>query len=693
MSRMMTTLSIAVVLFMVLFANAFAYDQPPQAPVPFPRMGPIQASGMEKPGAGLDDWVDSLIYDDGIPNQWYGGLNDFTLATWFQSPVGPSAFELRQIQFMLVGEGEVTVSVCENNGGVPGTVSWSSTVMDVAGLNWTTVEVTGLEPFPADTIFWITIHSNGPPYEAFDAESVEPPHSIFYYEPWGTQWFQSPGDNFIRAFGAYSGGFNLSVIDVSHAGNFFNLNLNPANVTFTSTISNDPDGPGIEAGDATVYYRILDEFGALLMEEFEDLPGMEPGDVIEVPHTFSIGDDGNYIFECEVSWQWDQFDADNVGQIEFQVYTPPTAWLRYDSDPYLGATYTYNLGDGFAMRFDPNLNGLTYTISQIEIENVVVEAGHNATVQVLADDNGVPGEVLWEMSVEPEDGWNVYDVENVENVGAFYIAYLFDELNTPLLCFDGLMRSGQAWMYTGDAWVADPLAYDWCMRGKVDLPPNLSITDLTITNPVPPYIGPTGGTLTFDVEGQNNSPTPITFDIWADVTWPDGTNHDSELLDPDYYLPGFGSLTETYTKVIPETYPPRRHTLNVYFGDWDTEEVYASAGTFFYKTIEPGGGMALLHGTTTSSFNIIPDEFSLDQNYPNPFNPTTSIRFGLPTESEVHLAVYDLQGRLVIDLFNGNLRAGIHQFTFDASSLSSGVYIYRLQAGDFNATQKMILMK
>jgi len=260
------------------------------------------------------------------------------------------------------------------------------------------------------------------------------------------------------------------------------------------------------------------------------------------------------------------------------------------------------------------------------------------------------------------------------------------------LCFDGLLRSGQAWMKVSDVWEADPLAYDWCMRGKVNLPPNVSITDLIITDPVPPYIGPLGGTLTFDIEGQNNSPIPIIFDIWADVTWPDGTTHDPELLDPDYYLGGFGTFAETYTKDIPESYPPRRHTLNVYLGDYP-DEVYASASTFFYKTSPPGGGMALLHGTSTSNFTIIPDDYCLDQNYPNPFNPTTSIQFGLPTDSDVHLAVYDLQGRLVIDLFNGKLRAGMHEYTFDASNLSSGVYIYRLEAGDFNATQKMILMK
>jgi hypothetical protein len=90
-----------------------------------------------------------------------------------------------------------------------------------------------------------------------------------------------------------------------------------------------------------------------------------------------------------------------------------------------------------------------------------------------------------------------------------------------------------------------------------------------------------------------------------------------------------------------------------------------------------------------------PVEYSLMQNFPNPFNPTTSISFALPTRAKVSLAVYDLLGRNVANLVNNQIvESGYHQFQWDASNLSSGIYFYRLEvAGQSNLTKKCILMK
>jgi hypothetical protein len=88
-----------------------------------------------------------------------------------------------------------------------------------------------------------------------------------------------------------------------------------------------------------------------------------------------------------------------------------------------------------------------------------------------------------------------------------------------------------------------------------------------------------------------------------------------------------------------------------------------------------------------------PSAFALFQNYPNPFNPSTRIEFQVPTFGFVNLKVFDILGREVATLVNENLQAGNYKMNFDASGLSSGVYLYRMQAGDFVQTRRMMVIK
>ena len=89
----------------------------------------------------------------------------------------------------------------------------------------------------------------------------------------------------------------------------------------------------------------------------------------------------------------------------------------------------------------------------------------------------------------------------------------------------------------------------------------------------------------------------------------------------------------------------------------------------------------------------LPEGFELSQNYPNPFNPTTQIRFEIPSASDVRLDVYNLIGQRVATLVDGFQAEGTHTVQFDGSHLSSGVYIYRLQAGNHTSVRKMTLIK
>jgi hypothetical protein len=89
----------------------------------------------------------------------------------------------------------------------------------------------------------------------------------------------------------------------------------------------------------------------------------------------------------------------------------------------------------------------------------------------------------------------------------------------------------------------------------------------------------------------------------------------------------------------------------------------------------------------------LPTEVMLSQNYPNPFNPSTTIRFALPVPTEVRLDVFDLLGRQIVTLVNGAMPAGNHQVILNGANLSSGVYVYRIQAGGVVISRKLTLLK
>ena len=89
----------------------------------------------------------------------------------------------------------------------------------------------------------------------------------------------------------------------------------------------------------------------------------------------------------------------------------------------------------------------------------------------------------------------------------------------------------------------------------------------------------------------------------------------------------------------------------------------------------------------------IPDNFRLDQNYPNPFNPSTTIKFSLPKATQVDLSLYNLLGEKVLEVFNEYMNAGNYEKNINLQTLSSGIYVYKLNAGEFIQTRKMILLK
>ena len=91
--------------------------------------------------------------------------------------------------------------------------------------------------------------------------------------------------------------------------------------------------------------------------------------------------------------------------------------------------------------------------------------------------------------------------------------------------------------------------------------------------------------------------------------------------------------------------------------------------------------------------DVIPTVFKLEQNYPNPFNPSTIIKFAVPERSNVSIKIYDILGSELLTLVNEELESGLYEKVFNANGYSSGMYIYRMQAGEYISTKKMLLIK
>jgi len=98
-------------------------------------------------------------------------------------------------------------------------------------------------------------------------------------------------------------------------------------------------------------------------------------------------------------------------------------------------------------------------------------------------------------------------------------------------------------------------------------------------------------------------------------------------------------------------------------------------------------------GIKENTINQVPIDYALKQNYPNPFNATTKITYSLPKSSKVSLKIYDIIGNEILTLVDGTKEAGVYDVVFNEANLTSGVYLYKITAGDFISTKKMILLK
>lgn len=170
-----------------------------------------------------------------------------------------------------------------------------------------------------------------------------------------------------------------------------------------------------------------------------------------------------------------------------------------------------------------------------------------------------------------------------------------------------------------------------------------------------------------------------------------------------YYSDGIDTVRNNQQRIIPIS--ETKFSLNYLIDTSLSRQEYNLYYRIFVKDkgiipsyfVKPDSDFYKLNWSSTTVFvdenNCISPAFRLDQNYPNPFNPTTKISYQLPKESNVILKVYDILGSEVATIVNEYQEAGYKELDFDASSLSSGIYIYKISAGDLVSSKKMIVVK
>jgi hypothetical protein len=213
----------------------------------------------------------------------------------------------------------------------------------------------------------------------------------------------------------------------------------------------------------------------------------------------------------------------------------------------------------------------------------------------------------------------------------------------------------------------------------------------TVIMPIPPG----GGSFDYTATITNNSLFTVYFDGWLMVELPTGP--EVELLSrTDLFMPSGGSLSRNLTMSVPGIAPAGWYTATLYLGDYGWN-IWAEGSLVFQKQASDAsaGGSWACSGwdEVVEPVTSIPESHLLANVYPNPFNPATVISYQLTDVRHVNLFVYDVTGNLVTKLVDGWRTAGIHEVTFDASDLPSGVYIYSLEAGSAHTAGKLVLMK
>ncbi|RJP78105.1 MAG: T9SS C-terminal target domain-containing protein [Candidatus Zixiibacteriota bacterium] len=396
------------------------------------------------------------------------------------------------------------------------------------------------------------------------------------------------------------------------------------------------------------------------------------------------------------------------GQGAYVTQDPTLTTLAYDDGGWEGIWIVSSSPNDnqFAVRCTP----LSYPTAVWTIQ-VATSTADSVMMAVAADENGNPGTVLAGPYFFVPGGnyqFSTFHIPELDQpvitAGDFWIKLLW--LNTspsePAVCVDETTPQGRSKWYDNTSGWTNLTAGNIMMRAGVGAAPaanpDVSITLAPVGGPI--QIPATGGSFSFNATLLNGETTPQTFDAWIMVRLPNQTWYGPVLGPLALTLPGGANLTRLRQQTVPGTAPAGSYWYEGRVGDYP-DAIWDTSGFAFTKLAAGSGPWVGGWNNTGESFEpylaqpqtALPTEYALDPAHPNPFNPSAALGYRLPASGRVTLRVYDTAGREVRTLVNGWQDAGVHEVTFDASGLPSGIYFARLTAGGFTQVQKLILLK
>jgi len=369
--------------------------------------------------------------------------------------------------------------------------------------------------------------------------------------------------------------------------------------------------------------------------------------------------------------------ADSLGN--FSVKLVPGAYIAFARSHGYSTEFFHEKADLLSadvIRVQADTSGIHFTLAPLP---PVVLGGISGTVTDSVSDVPVPARVI-----AFRDGWRFNDqhriarayVTDTDSAGA----YEFTELlpGTYVVMAVPLGNYAPAF-YTA----TDTTAARWKRAAKIVINGNsVDGIDIFVKPMASAVIAGYGSVFgTVNVNGQNGGSAKAGGIVYV---YRNGAVAGYALTDPNgnYSINGLA---------------PGQYVAFVDKPGFNESSVVSVNVSYDIATGNPMSGRAdfTISGTTSVTFGetVTPASFTLEQNYPNPFNPSTNIRYALPSAGAVTLKVYDLIGREVATLVNGFQPSGQYTVSFNASSLASGVYLYRLETGASSQVRKMVLMK